>query len=112
LTELVAIGHMRECPKYQIRTHYVFLLRELAARPVLLGAAGAAGEPTQSRATPNSCFQGLDARHWRLVQYLDAILHTKEQASYRIVTLIAALGFTVSGFPIPGMFQNAQVHQQ
>ncbi len=33
LTELVAIGHMRECPKYQIRTHCKFLLQISACPP-------------------------------------------------------------------------------
>ncbi len=27
LAELVAVGHMRECPKNQVRTHFVFLLQ-------------------------------------------------------------------------------------
>jgi hypothetical protein len=28
LAELVTVGHMRKCPKDQIRTHYVFLLQK------------------------------------------------------------------------------------
>jgi len=68
LTQLVAIGHMRECPKYQIRTHHEFLLPVLAARRGLPDAVGAAGKPIQSSGYPNSRFQGLDARAERQVQ--------------------------------------------
>src|ERR1035441_1413766 len=42
LTELVAIGHMRECPKYQIRTHCNYLLLQLPAWLVIREAASAA----------------------------------------------------------------------
>jgi hypothetical protein len=42
LTELVAIGHMRECPKNQIGTHCHCLLLIEPARLVPLDAAGAA----------------------------------------------------------------------
>jgi len=31
LAQLVAVGHMRECPENQIRTHYEFLLEEFTA---------------------------------------------------------------------------------
>jgi hypothetical protein len=44
LTELVTIGHVRECPKNQIRAHFTILLRFEPARPELLGAVGAAGK--------------------------------------------------------------------
>jgi hypothetical protein len=44
LAELVTIGHMRKCPKYQIRTHFANLLLREPARPELLGAVGAAGK--------------------------------------------------------------------
>jgi len=59
LTELVAIGHMRKCPKNQIRTHYVILLQNLAARPELPGAAGAAGGAIAVQATPDTYSQGF-----------------------------------------------------
>src|ERR1700739_409123 len=38
LAELVAIGHVRECPKYQIRTHKVILLPDLSAWHYLVPA--------------------------------------------------------------------------
>jgi len=36
LAELVTIGHVRECPKYQIRTHKVNLLPDLSERHYLV----------------------------------------------------------------------------
>jgi hypothetical protein len=44
-TELVAVGHMRKCPKYKIRTHCHILLHErLKFRPAVVeSAADAAG---------------------------------------------------------------------
>jgi hypothetical protein len=69
------------------------------------------GSRLNAKATQNFFFPGLDARCGRPVQYLDAISHTKEQASCRIVIQIAVLGFHAPGFPIPGVFRNAQGHQ-
>ena len=54
LTKLVAVGHMRECPKNQIGTHCESLLLLLHARTVLLGAAGAAGDPNKRNDPQNS----------------------------------------------------------
>jgi hypothetical protein len=45
LTQLVAIGHMRKCPKNQIGTHYEFLLQKIGPARNSIGAGGAAGEP-------------------------------------------------------------------
>jgi hypothetical protein len=69
LTELVAIGHMRECPKNQIRTHCHILLHQLPARLATLNVAGAARESRMNQGLPQiSTFKPLDAQHSRLVQ--------------------------------------------
>ena len=62
LTELVAIRHLRQCRKYQIRAHCSILLIQFRARLAFLAPTGATGEAIQSRAAPNIRIHFLDAR--------------------------------------------------
>jgi hypothetical protein len=64
LTELITIGHMRKCPKYQIRTHYVILLQEIATRPDLSAIAGAAGLPDGAGSAPKFIHRGIRRTKW------------------------------------------------
>jgi hypothetical protein len=45
LAQLVAIGHMRKCPKNQIGTHYEFLLQKIGPARNSTGAGGATRKP-------------------------------------------------------------------
>lgn len=80
LTELVAIGHMRKCPKNQIRTHCRILLQEVACPP---------GTSWPRRCSPGALvnpspltfpLSSLDAQYRRPVQNLDAQLQVMKYA--------------------------------
>lgn len=101
LTKLVAIGHMRECPKYQIRTHKSISFfkclpgRTCISRRCSLGAKSGPGCPD-----PNPQF--LDARTARPVQNLDAHSHAMEEASCPVRTANCRLGNPFARIPNPG----------
>src|ERR1700758_3689533 len=69
LAELVTVGHMAQCPKNQIRTHYGYLLKKWLPQRELPVTASAAGNQTipGCRLFP-SCV--IDARKRRPVQNL------------------------------------------
>jgi hypothetical protein len=50
---------VRKCPKYQIRTHYVILLQEMAARRDLSASAGTAGLPDDAGNVPEFIHHGI-----------------------------------------------------
>ncbi len=66
-----------------------------------LGAAGATGKPTLSRAAPNFHSQGIDARTVPQFKILTHI-HTPWNKSYAVsANHITALGIHVPAFPYP-----------
>ncbi len=76
LAELVAIGHVRKCPKNKIRTHaYLLLFEKLAAGEPQNRPSMQRGSQYSSRATPNCNFQFLDAFRPHRAQIFQATSH-------------------------------------
>lgn len=76
LAKLIPIGHVRKCPKNQIRAHDTNLLfRNESARLELVGAAGAAGKPLMQLLPQVIQLHSLDARHAPSVPIVDAKSH-------------------------------------
>ncbi len=111
LTELVAIGHLRKCPKNKVGTHRVSPSSSYAGT----GSGPSShpcckGEPIQSGAAPKCCFHPLDARCNPKAQKLwcaarlgmDAIL-------YRICSL--RLGFPAPQWLFPALIETRASHK-
>jgi hypothetical protein len=88
LTKLIAVGHLRKCPKNKIRTHYEHLLHHLHC------PAGTSWLPRCSRhrkrchnCLRNHFFQALDARSRRVVQ---KILTEQSKKRNRLDTTVDA----------------------
>jgi hypothetical protein len=76
LTKLIAIRHMRKCPKNEIRTHaYLLLIQNLALIGPMKFRQCCNRELIQSRATRNCYFHLLDALRISPVQNLWDMLH-------------------------------------
>jgi hypothetical protein len=99
LTELVAIGHMRECPENQIRTHYSISLKQIGSSRNPRVTGGAAGASKQRGPPPNFNFQGLDAQIEQPVQNSDALSQIWSRPHAVSVIQIAALGAIHPAFP-------------
>jgi hypothetical protein len=68
LTQLVAIGHMRKCPKNQIGTHYEILLKKIPVLPELVLLRRCSRRANAAWTAPYFLSQGLDAQSERIVQ--------------------------------------------
>jgi hypothetical protein len=82
LTELVAIGHMRECPKYQIRTHCKFLLQISACPPGTSWLRWCSRGVTQIGGAPPFHSHLLDAHLVCPVRSFHAQLHVMRYSCY------------------------------
>jgi hypothetical protein len=108
LTELVAIGHLRKCPKNKIGTHCVSpSFSNACSGSAIVRRQCGRGEPLQTRATPNCYFHLLDALCSPRDQKLRGPLHVMKWTPYRSVGAVCAWGTRAPVWPFAAIPRNA-----